>query len=430
MAPARRSHTGTVLIVFPWCLDRLGHGNIQRVLSMSRYLAQQGFAVDLVYQGNSGVAPCNHQLTGFRRILRVETRRSRDHTRIAREQSRFYAGLDRPAASLTPGTAITRAVRNLLEQIDYTAVISSYAWTAPIFEPLEHRALRIVDLHDIISLHSVRSQAATGSVSPYSLSERTEAFLWRKWDVLLAITPEEANIVASTLRVTQRLLTIPHAAHIPASTKGNETVVVYTASDNASNQHALKWLLTDVWPRVCLARPDANLRVVGLVCDIVRSTPLAYAPNVDLVGFVADLGSELAHAGICVAPYLYGTGLKIKIIDAAAAGRAIVTTSAGIEGTGMRPGEHVLVADDPDIFAGAILRLLDDKELRTRLAETAREFVRHAFSEDACYGPLVGVLRAHIEARSRPDVPNSTEERPLRFRIARSLEALASKWMG
>jgi hypothetical protein len=95
----------------------------------------------------------------------------------------------------------------------------------------------------------------------------------------------------------------------------------------------------------------------------------------------------------------------------------------------MRSDEHVLVANDPDTFARAILRLMGDEELRMRLADTAREFVRHAFSEDACYSPLVGVLRAHVEVRSRSDLPISTDERALRFRIARSLEAFASKWM-
>ena len=79
-------------------------------------------------------------------------------------------------------------------EVDYTAVISSYAWTAPIFGPLANRALRIVDLLDVMSLHGARCEQATGGSSQFTMARETEEYLWRQWDVLLAITPEEAGL--------------------------------------------------------------------------------------------------------------------------------------------------------------------------------------------------------------------------------------------
>ena len=410
----------TVLLVFPWCLDRVGHGNVQRVLAMADYLSRHGVIVDLVYQGNPGVPSREDDLTGFRRILRVEGWKSSDDARITSEWDAFYCGHEPPAANLTPGTALTTTVRGLLDAFEYTAVISSYAWTAPIFAGIAPTVLRIVDLHDIISLHGARSERATGHRSPFSLPEDTEEFLWRQWDVLLAITHDEARTIAPVLRPSQKLVTARHAVSTPDLEPSASNVVLYMGSDNPSNQTAVSWLLERVWPSVMARQPNATLRLVGPIGDAVRKTPLASTPGVEIVGFVERPTDELARAAVCVAPYLYGSGLKIKVIEAAAAGRIVVTTTVGVEGSGLERDAHVLVADDAEAFATAIVRALDDRELCARLASAARTHVRREFSADACYGPIVELLRRRVMSKSLSvAIPTSVEER-----ISRALTAL------
>jgi glycosyltransferase involved in cell wall biosynthesis len=394
-----------ILVVFPWCLDRTGHGNVQRVLSMARYVSARGVAVDLVYQGNPRVPSREHELIGFRRVLRVDGWHSSDDARLYAEWERFYEGHEQPSWNLSPGSALTAVVRSLLDAVPYTAVISSYAWTAPIFTTAPDDVLRIVDLHDVLSHHASRCLETTGRQAPFTLPFDTERMLWRHWDVLLAITRDEAALIEPTLRPDQRLLTVPHAvtsseAVPPRPAPGT---VVYTGSDNHSNQAAMAWLLTEVWPKVLAARPDATLRVVGLICGPLQQTPLGSTPGVDWRGLVDDPSVELASAAVCVAPYLYGSGLKIKVIEAAGAGCAVVTTSAGAEGSGLVHDTHALIEDDPSAFASAIVRLLDDKEARARLGSAALAHARRAFSDDACYGPLVDLIRAHAtSARQAP----------------------------
>src|SRR5262249_12041542 len=143
-----------------------------------------------------------------------------------------YRGVEAPPANLATTGALTMAVRGMLEANEYTAVISTYAWTAPIFGPLEHRALRICDAQDVLYLHGERSLQATGQSTTFWMPEATERFLWRQWDVLLAISPEEAQVMASSIRPTQRLLTMGHAVPMSAVKPATGHHVIYTASDN------------------------------------------------------------------------------------------------------------------------------------------------------------------------------------------------------
>lgn len=418
--------TPSVLMVFPWCLDHLGHGNIQRVLAMADYLSAAGLELDLVYQGNPKIASRASELRAFRRVLRVEAWRSSDDLRTTDEIEAFYGGYEAP--TFVPGTALTAVVRGLLDAVDYTAVIASYAWTAPIFEPLANRALRIVDLLDVMSLHGARCEQATGGSSQFTMARETEEYLWRQWDVLLAITPEEAAVVGPSLRPAQRLLTVPHAVNVqhPAASAGHD--VVYTGSDNGSNLAAVSWLLSDVWPKVVAARPAVRLRLVGLIADAIRKTPLAATPNVDLVGFVEDPAAEVARASIVVAPYLYGSGLKLKVVEAAASGRPLVTTSNGIEGTGLVPGRDVFIAADPGEFADAIVTLADDADLRRTFAAAARVHVERTFTAHACYQPLVDLIRQHVpETQQAGVIPSSAEER-LRKALAALDRAAVVVW--
>ncbi len=409
---ARDGSAPAVLMVFPWCMDRLGHGNIRRVLAMASFLSGQGFDVDLVYQGNPGVASQEASFHGFRRTLRVDGWRSVEDQAVVRQFEAFYEGYVPVPTNMWPGTALTMLVRALVDGMDYAAVVSSYAWTAPIFDPLPRRVLRIVDLHDVIAVHGRRASEATGRPSPYSMEARTEHYLWRAWDVLLAITPEEARLVAAQARPSQAVLCVPHAVSPVEAAAGAPGTVVYAGSDNPSNRDAVGWLLDRVWPQVVARVPHARLRLVGLIAEAMAQRAAGLPPGVDLVGMVDDPVREMAAAAVVVAPYLYGSGLKIKIVEAAAAARPVVTTKVGAEGTDLRHGFELAIADTPEGFAGEVIRLLDSPDARHALGQAARRQAALRFSEAACYGALADVIRNAARNRVEPGaIPSAVEQR-------------------
>ena len=102
-----------------------------------------------------------------------------------------------------------------------------------------------------------------------------------------------------------------------------------------------------------------------------------------VTGFVEDTDREYKTAAVFVAPILIGGGIIVKVLDALAAGTPVVTTSFGNEGVGAKPGRDLLVADDPQAFADAVVALLKDEALAERLSGSGREFVRENYSLDA-----------------------------------------------
>ena len=142
------------------------------------------------------------------------------------------------------------------------------------------------------------------------------------------------------------------------------------------NAEAARFLGAEVAPALRAEVPDARIRLVGLTTPALAD--LDDPPRVTLVGQVPDIGAELDRADLVLVPIRFGSGTRIKIIEAFAHRVPVVSTSLGAEGLGAVDGEHLLLGDDPASLAIACARLLTDEELRRRLVDNAYElFVTH-----------------------------------------------------
>ena len=142
------------------------------------------------------------------------------------------------------------------------------------------------------------------------------------------------------------------------------------------NQQAAEWLLDRVAPAVWERVPDARFVFVG-----AGDRPEAHdvGGRVSFAGYVNDVEPYLRAARVVVAPLLSGGGIKLKVLEGMAAGRAVVTTPVGAEGIA-EPGEQsLLIAEGVDAFAEAIMDVLNDDGLAVGLGLRAREFIRGRF---------------------------------------------------
>jgi glycosyltransferase involved in cell wall biosynthesis len=118
-------------------------------------------------------------------------------------------------------------------------------------------------------------------------------------------------------------------------------------------------------------------------------------PGISVVGPVPLMDPYFANAHVVVVPILTGAGIRVKIVEAMANGRAIVSTSLGWEGLpDVRPGEHLLVADEPRQFAAEVVRLLRDQPLRVQLTARARELAVREYDWRALGDRQEALLRA------------------------------------
>ncbi len=150
------------------------------------------------------------------------------------------------------------------------------------------------------------------------------------------------------------------------------------------NAEAVMWFVKEVWPQIQRRRPQAKFRVVGANAPrAVRQ--MARAPGIELAGYVEDLLPELGRATAMVVPLQAGSGLRVKILTAMAAGLAVVSTSVGYAGIEAVPGEHLLVADRAEEFAQAVISLLDNRARRRGLEQAGRQLVETRYD-----WPVVG----------------------------------------
>lgn len=158
------------------------------------------------------------------------------------------------------------------------------------------------------------------------------------------------------------------------------------------NADGARWLADEIAPELRRAVPDARVRLVGRFDPAQR--PLGDRPQVDLVGPVPDMADELARADVVAVPLRYGSGTRVKILEAFAHRVPVVSTTVGAEGLDVESGRHLLMADTPARFAEACARLLVDAELRRRLAEAAHAHFLDRFESDVVEGRVASLASA------------------------------------
>ena len=118
---------------------------------------------------------------------------------------------------------------------------------------------------------------------------------------------------------------------------------------------------------------------------------LGRRPQVDVLGYVEDLRPYLAETAVFVVPLHAGAGMRVKIVDAWCWGLPIVSTTVGAEGISVRDGENILLADGPQAFADAVVRLLDDTDLQSRVRSAGRRWVEGEYDWKRVYGAWDGI---------------------------------------
>jgi glycosyltransferase involved in cell wall biosynthesis len=170
------------------------------------------------------------------------------------------------------------------------------------------------------------------------------------------------------------------------------------------NVQGLLWFIEQVWPRLLARHPDLRFYIVGKNPDQRLRESVAAHPGITLTGYVADLDSVYRDSRVSVAPLLFGSGMKVKVLDAMARGIPTVTTSVGAEGIDLEDGKQLLVEDDPQRMAERIDRLLQDRELWERLQTGSRQLIRERYT----WGRLFASMHAEMErCQSERSIPTN-----------------------
>jgi glycosyltransferase involved in cell wall biosynthesis len=230
-----------------------------------------------------------------------------------------------------------------------------------------------------------------------SLNPIAKAFWWLQWRRMERYEKDTCRKFTSTVTVSETdkkyladlagirtVYAIPTGVDTSYFTPREEPVkensLVFTGSmDWLPNEDAIKFFAREILGKIKRIIPTVQLTVVGRNPNQSLIKELAAYPEITVTGRVEDVRPFISSHSLYIIPLRIGGGTRIKAYEAMAMGKAVVTTAVGVEGLPVKNGEHVVVADDAEAFAQAIVKLLKQHELRNALAVSGMEFVRRNF---------------------------------------------------
>lgn len=263
-------------------------------------------------------------------------------------------------------------VRDVIDAVAPDVVMVEYVYLSRLLTLVSPGVLKILDTHDVMSGRHEKMIAAGHVPRWFSCTPEEEARGLERADIVVAIQDQEREFFS---QITQRRVVT--VGHLVPNRRSESTVTVghnllFVGTGNPPNVDAIGWFIKQILPKLTSNFPELRLVLVGKICDHVPDTPHCVK-----YGRVDDLAAVYDEADVVLNPVRFGTGLKIKSIEALGYAKPLVTTPVGAEGMEPGAGSAFLLARDEIEFADCVKRLLSDKELYEKVCAVAHEFVLH-----------------------------------------------------
>jgi glycosyltransferase involved in cell wall biosynthesis len=209
---------------------------------------------------------------------------------------------------------------------------------------------------------------------------RYEQQMVRKFDHVIAVSEHDRGLMEAWVEGS-RITVVPTGVDLEQykpdfERQANSSLVVFVgAMDWEPNVDAMEHFCRDIWPAVLARVPGAKMRIVGRNPD-ERVRALA-ASSIEITGRVPSVAEHLHEAEVVIVPLRIGGGTRLKIYEAMAAGKAVVSTTVGAEGLDVRHGKDIVLADSAESFSAAVAGLLQDGALREKYGRAAAATAAH-----------------------------------------------------
>ena len=301
-----------------------------------------------------------------------------------------------------------RTIGDMAERTQYDIVVAEFSEMGMYL----YRNPYLSAVHKIVSCHrcltsafdkyahtdGVSATVRLKSAAQIPTLEKYEFEMYGAMDHILTLTPEDRFTLlthAPELPISVIPPGIDYDYLVPKETikQGPPIVMICGYFSDKSNHDAALWFAHKVWPKLSKTHPDLLYYIVGdgTTRDLKQ---LAEAdPRILVVGKVDDLRPYRNQARIFINPMRLGSGLRIKVLEAMAAGLPVVSTALGIAGIPGQNGVNCFIADTPELTADSIDWLLNDEALSLRMGQTAQNMVKEKYDIRSTVRELDQVLQ-------------------------------------
>lgn len=323
----------------------------------------------------------------------MPNRRSAVHRavyRVRNDASAWWSGYPREYFYATPGV-LSGALRRWTSEESFDLVLLEHWRLARLASDV--RSGRVVVLaHDAEFAKRRRQRDVMGerSLSGWRLEReaRREIETLGRCPTILTLTDSDRDQIRAELGTGYRgrIETLPIAVDapdpLPEVTREAGLVGFLGSFKGDFNVDAVSFLLEEIWPRVRARQPDARLEIAG--GDAPSALTRADGRDgVTFRGFVEDPIQFVRRTEAFVVPLRFGSGIRIRLVEAFTWGAAVVSTPVGVAGLDLEPDRHYLDAEAGDRFADAIVRLLEDEALRNQLIAGGQALSRDRYTPDS-----------------------------------------------
>ncbi|MGM0588476.1 MAG: glycosyltransferase family 4 protein [Bacteroidota bacterium] len=279
-----------------------------------------------------------------------------------------------------------KTVQELLDKEDFDFVIGEFASMGHF--DLETDAIRILDAHNVEYDNFRRMSKLNWSAfrkrfyeREYTKSYREEVAAFQRHDAIFATSQRDADLIGKDVPDIPRFV-IPNGVDTQYFSK-NGTVeepysIVFTGTMRyVPNYDGMIYFLNEIFPEIKRQVPQAKIYIVGNNPPPVLQK---YASDsVIITGFVDDVRPYIDRASVYVVPLNMGSGTRLKVVEALSMRKPVVSTSIGCEGIDVVDGEHIIIRDDSQEFAEAVIQLFTDHSSREKLIEQGYDLVTRTY---------------------------------------------------
>jgi glycosyltransferase involved in cell wall biosynthesis len=248
----------------------------------------------------------------------------------------------------------------------------------------------LVDFHNVEAILYRRYAKCTRNPAKryYACAEARKVMHWEtraaaRAAVALVCSTQDGEWLRSTATALPIIVApniVETESYLPQFRGKHNTLVYSGGMDWYPNRDAVWHFATEILPRVRREIPQVEFLVAGRNPPARFRRRLERIPGVRFTGTVPDMKAVIGEASLAVVPLRIGSGTRLKILEAAALGKAVVSTSVGAEGLSFVPGEEIMMADDAGQFAEVVVNLLGDPHRRRSLGGAARRRVEQSCS--------------------------------------------------
>jgi sugar transferase (PEP-CTERM/EpsH1 system associated) len=238
----------------------------------------------------------------------------------------------------------------------------------------------------------------------YLKFRREEQASWHKADACILTSEREQAILTRHLP-GKTAVVAPNGVDIDyfqpnAAEEVPDSLVFTGLISYRPNTDAVLYFAREILPLILRQRPGAKFIIVGMgATEEVRALA---GPHVVVTGQVPDVRPYVHQASAFVVPLRMGSGTRLKVLEGLAMGKPMVSTTLGCEGISVQDSRHLLMADDPQSFASAVVRLLEDRDLASRLGQAGRSLVERAYSWPSVVEILEHLYRQMLDRMPAP----------------------------